>query len=316
MLVSSIDLRSKGSIPAFYSDDELAEIQSHEFDGYDSDANELHLPENNDKIIKTYVLTDNYTGEEFIFLGYCPDIYNSEQNCMLPAQITVYAYEFVPKGYKGGFNRETSISTKSREDLVDWLMNLWTNHIGLDKEDLRYCADRILFANKPEVSPLRRKIAESERFYISKETVADFTYNYSRILSEGGNGEALEMFSNIYLCLNRFDLDTYEFSDGFSEMVYRGASHEELEIYSEAALKLLFIGELLVDENDRFGGLNNACISYVMHTRRKSEEELKSICNHVIEMADKRHELLEIEREQLLNDDIFAYETNWNFGDN
>lgn len=301
MLVSSIGLRTRDFRSADFSDQEHQEIEFPEFDGYD-DAVGKALPINTEnQIVRIYVIRSNFKkDEEHIFIGYCPDIYNREQDCMLPAQVTIHSYDFIPKGYKGGYDHETSISTKPREELVEWMKDLWSRHIELDKEDLDYCADRVLYSNKPEVTPLRRKIAECERFYVSSDVLADFTYNYSKILSEGGNAQAMEIFSDVYLALNKYDLDTYEFSDGFSDMVYRGAAVEELEIYAEAALNLLFIGEFLNDEEDRFGGLNNACVSYVSHERDRDPEKFKLLCNEVIRMTDVRYELNEREEVEAL----------------
>lgn len=312
MLVTNFSPRTE-TFRRVFPEDEV-EHYHEDFDGFDSPNNNVNdnapLEIAGDRIIQVYVLRDNFSGEESVFIGYCPDIYNREQDCMLPAQITIHQYDFIPKNYKGGFDPIESISNKPREELVDWLKDLWLTNFDLDRENLDICSNKILFSQKAEVSPLRKKIAVFERFYVPKDTVADFTYNYARILSEGGDGTSLEIFSDVYLCLSKFDLDTYDFSNGFSEMVYRGASYEELEIYSEAALKLLFIGESLVDENDRFGGLNNACASYVVQKRNKSPEKLRSICDDVVEMADRRYELLEMEREELLRSGIFAYESN------
>lgn len=308
MLVTNFSPRTD-SFRRISPEDEVEPFHE-DFDGFDKSVDDVPLKIPSDRIIQIYVLRDNFSGEEFTFIGYCPDIYNREQDCTLPAQITIHQYDFIPKGYKGGFDPIESISNKPREELVDWLKILWLKNFDLDRENLDICSNKILFSQKAEVSPLRKKIAEFERFYVSENTIADFTYNYARILSEGGDGTSLEIFSDVYSCLSKFDLDTYDFSDGFSEMIYRGASYEELEIYSEAALKLLFIGESLVDENDRFGGLNNACASYVVQKRNKSPEKLKSLCDDVIEMTDRRYELLEIEREELLSRDLFAYESN------
>lgn len=323
MLVTSFSPRTE-NFRRVSPEDEI-ELYHEDFDGFDTPNNNDNLPLEikGDRIIPIYVLRDNFTGEEFTFIGYCPDIYNREQDCMLPAQITIHQYDFIPKGYKGGFDPIESISNKPREELVDWLKIIWLKNLDLDRENLDICSNKILFSQKAEVSPLRKKIAEFERFYTSKDIVADFTYNYARILSEGGDGTSLEIFSDVYSCLSKLDLDTYDFSDGFSEMVYRDASYEELEIYSEAALKLLFIGESLVDENDRFGGLNNACAAYVTRDeRKKSLEALKSICDDVIKMTDKRYELLEMERERIERENLlrelvvveeknpFAYEGN------
>jgi len=272
------------------------------FGNIDNCESPQDLPITSDRPVNVYVLRDNYTRESYAFIGYCPDIVNREDQIMLPKEFTIYCCEFIPKGYMGGYDPETSISTKPREELVEWLEKLWLKHSYFDRDELDFLAEKLLRSQKPEITPLRRRIVQFERFPTSAEVKADFTYNYAKILSKGADSIALKIFSNAYSLLNKFNLDPGEFSVGFSDMVFQGASNEELRIYSYAAITLRLKGESLNDTDDYYGGLNNRCVAYLTHEKRKGLEKLNRLCLDVIERADQRY--AEIERAETLNEDL------------